>query len=118
MCIRDRYRCRLISRYCSFLSRFPCLLSLLINKKTQLLLQALHATIPGAVVLRAVIEMSPSEPRTTSKTSEDEAMTGNVAFRVQMLYKLSYPELEYEARLRGSICEATGIMNETGLRPL
>jgi len=35
------------------------------------------------------------------QTSEDEAVTGNVAFRVQMLYKLSYPKLEYEARLRG-----------------
>jgi hypothetical protein len=28
-------------------------------------------------------------------------VTGNVAFRVRMLYKLSYPKLEYEARLRG-----------------
>ena len=70
------------------------------------------------MVLRVVIEMSPSEPRTTSKTSGDEAVTGNVAFRVRMLYKLSYPKLEYEARLRGSICEATDIMNETGIRPL
>jgi len=34
---------------------------ILVNKKTQLLLQALHATIPGAVVLRAVIEMSPKQ---------------------------------------------------------
>ena len=59
---------RLISPYCSFFSRFPCLLSLLINKKTQLLLQALRGTVSRSVVLRMVIEVSLSEPRATDKT--------------------------------------------------
>lgn len=107
---------RLISPYCSFFSRFPCLLSLLINKKTQLLLQALHATIPGVSGFEGGYRNVAKRAEDDQQTSEDEAVTGNVAFRVQMLYKLSYPKLEYEARLRGSICEATGIMNETGLR--
>jgi len=110
--------CRLISPYCSFFSRFPCLLYLLINKKAQLLLQAVHAIIPELMVLRVVIEMSPKQAEGDQQTSEDEAVTGNVAFRVQMLYKLSYPKLEYEARPRGRICEATDIMDEMRLRPL